>query len=79
VTVASLAAPAAGATASSETGGTSRAVATACTKARIGGHSKCLAAGQLCSRKYEKQYERKGFYCRNNKRKYRLVKIGMSF
>lgn len=35
----------------------------ACVHARIGGQSKCIARGQYCARRYERQYERYGFTC----------------
>ena len=41
----------------------------ACTHARIGGQSKCIARGQYCSRRSERAYERYGYHC--TKRDYR--------
>ncbi len=35
----------------------------ACTSATIGGHSKCLARGQFCARRYASQYQRYGLKC----------------
>jgi hypothetical protein len=37
----------------------------ACTKAKIGGTSKCIAVGQYCARQYERDYRRYGFTCNN--------------
>jgi hypothetical protein len=34
-----------------------------CVHARIGGQRKCLATGQSCAHKYERQYEQHGFAC----------------
>jgi hypothetical protein len=79
VTVAALAAPAAGAATSSGTGGTNRAGVTGCKKAKIGGRTKCLAAGQLCNRRYEKQYERNGFACVKSHGRYRLEANKLTF
>jgi hypothetical protein len=33
------------------------------TPAVIGGKHKCLGAGEYCSKRYERQYERYGFEC----------------
>jgi hypothetical protein len=41
----------------------------ACMHARIGGQSKCIARGQYCARRYERDYERYGYHC--TKRDYR--------
>ena len=35
----------------------------ACKHARIGGQSKCIARGQYCARRYERDYERYGYHC----------------
>jgi hypothetical protein len=35
----------------------------ACVHAVIGGHKKCLARGEYCARRYERQYVRYGFTC----------------
>src|SRR4051812_32224036 len=35
----------------------------ACTHARIGGQSKCIAPGQYCPRRYQRQYLRYGLSC----------------
>jgi hypothetical protein len=40
--------------------------AAACRQATIGGQSKCIGAGQYCSKSYERDYRRYGFTC--NKR-----------
>jgi hypothetical protein len=78
-----LAAPAANATAPASSGGhaAGSAVRAACTKAVIGGRHTCLAAGQRCTRKYDRQYRRYGFACtkRDSAGHYRLVKRGMTF
>jgi len=39
--------------------------ALACTKARIGGATKCLQRGQFCSPSHKRQYPRYGFHCVN--------------
>lgn len=36
---------------------------TACISATIGGHSKCIARGQFCARRYASQYRRYGLKC----------------
>jgi hypothetical protein len=36
---------------------------TACTRATIGGQSKCIARGQFCARRYASQYRRYGLTC----------------
>lgn len=41
----------------------SPASAWSCTKARIGGATKCLARGQFCKASYASQYKRYGFRC----------------
>ena len=41
----------------------------ACLHARIGGHSKCIARGQYCARRYEHQYEYYGFTCTKRDRR----------
>lgn len=35
----------------------------ACQKAKIGGKSKCIAAGQFCAKRYERDYNRYGYTC----------------
>jgi curli biogenesis system outer membrane secretion channel CsgG len=35
----------------------------ACTKAKIGGASKCIARGQYCARSHQRDYKRYGFSC----------------
>lgn len=35
----------------------------ACKKATIGGQSRCIARGQFCARRYERDYRRYGFSC----------------
>lgn len=37
----------------------------ACKKATIGGKPKCIAAGQFCAKRYEKDYNRYGYTCNN--------------
>jgi hypothetical protein len=45
----------------------------ACTHAKIGGQSKCLARGQFCTPGYQRQYKRYGFSCsRDSRGRYRL-------
>jgi hypothetical protein len=36
--------------------------------ARIGGHQKCLHAGQYCARRYQRQYRRYHFTCNRRDR-----------
>ncbi len=45
-------------------------------KAKIGGKTKCLSAGQFCSRKHKKQYLKYGFSCskKDKNGRYHLVK-----
>jgi hypothetical protein len=42
---------------------TGPAASISCIHGRIGGHAKCLARGEYCARRYERQYERYGFTC----------------
>lgn len=35
----------------------------ACSNARIGGQSKCIARGQYCARRYQRDYRRYGLTC----------------
>jgi hypothetical protein len=35
----------------------------ACTRATIGGQSKCIARGQFCAVRYERDYRRYGLSC----------------
>ena len=53
--------------------------AAACTRARIGGRTVCLAVGQTCKRRYEAQYRRKGFTCARKAGTYRLKRQAQSF
>lgn len=41
----------------------------ACTKAKIGGSTKCIARGQYCARSHERDYERYGYTCTKKDRK----------
>jgi hypothetical protein len=34
-----------------------------CKRAVIGGHRKCIARGQYCSRRYQRDYHRYGYSC----------------
>jgi len=36
-----------------------------CTRAVIGGQSKCIARGQYCARRYQRDYLRYGYSCSN--------------
>lgn len=49
----------------------------ACKKAKIGGKRKCIAAGQFCSRQYERDYNKYGYSCskRDKNGRYHLKKI----
>jgi hypothetical protein len=71
--IVAFAAPAANAT------GLPAASAAACTKATIGGKHVCLAAGQSCRTRYQRQYQRHGFSCRRRSGQYRLVRQAQSF
>jgi hypothetical protein len=75
-----LAAPAAGAAASARQGGPA-ASAAACTKAVVGGRHVCLAAGQRCTRRYQRAYVRHGFSCskRDSRGRWRLVVSKQTF
>jgi len=46
-----------------------------CTSARIGGKHKCIARGQYCARRYQRDYHRYGFSCskRDRNGRYHLV------
>lgn len=48
----------------------------ACKNARIGGQSKCIAAGQFCARAYQRDYLRYGYSCskRDRNGRYHLVR-----
>jgi hypothetical protein len=41
----------------------------ACKSARIGGARKCIAAGQFCARRYERDYRRYGYTCSKRDRR----------
>lgn len=45
----------------------------ACLHAKIGGHRKCLAKGQSCVHRYQRQYENYGFSCVKLHGHYRLT------
>jgi uncharacterized membrane protein len=45
-----------------EASGSPSAVA-ACRTATIGGHRRCIAPGQFCARRYERDYRRYGYTC----------------
>jgi hypothetical protein len=77
-TVAVLAASAAGTAAAGSTVTAKARVAT-CTRATIGGKRRCLAPGQACSPRYEKQYELHGYICRKSHGRYRLAHSGLTF
>lgn len=49
----------------------------ACKRAKIGGKRKCIAAGQFCSRKYERDYNRYGYTCskKDKNGRYHLQKL----
>lgn len=61
VTAMVAAAPATAATADSHPSGPAATIA--CKHAKIGGKSKCIARGQYCARRYERDYERYGLHC----------------
>jgi hypothetical protein len=52
--------PAASASPSSSSGSTAHA---SCKSATIGGHHKCIARGQYCSRSHQSDYRRYGYSC----------------
>jgi hypothetical protein len=73
--IASLAlggAAAAGATTQAAPASLDQPAASACKSARIGGRHKCIAAGQFCAKRYERDYRRYGYTCRWDGRYYRL-------
>jgi len=41
----------------------------ACVHAKIGGKRKCIARGQYCARRYERDYERYGYTCSKRDRR----------
>lgn len=41
----------------------------ACVHAKVGGRRKCIARGQYCARRYERDYERYGFTCSHRDRR----------
>lgn len=43
--------------------GKSSASTSRCVHSRVGGHAKCLAVGQHCSRRYQRTYQRHGYTC----------------
>lgn len=47
----------------------------ACRSATIGGHHKCIARGQYCSRSHQRDYRRYGFSCskRDRRGRYHLT------
>ena len=49
--------------------GTSPVAQAACVHAKIGGQRKCIARGQYCARRYERDYERYGFTCSKRDRR----------
>jgi hypothetical protein len=53
------------------------ASASSCTRARIGGRSACIAAGQVCKHKYAGQYAKHGLSCtrKGHRGPYRLVRV----
>lgn len=49
------------------------AAAAACTKARVGGATKCLGPGQFCAVRNQRDYRRAGYVCaRGSDGRYRL-------
>ena len=65
-------AAAAGATKSAPIRLLSHPSAIQCRSAIIGGQRKCIAAGQFCANRYERDYNRYGYTCRWDGRYYRL-------
>lgn len=53
------------------------AIEVSCKKAKIGGKRKCIAAGQFCARKYERDYNKYGYTCSKKDRngRYHLKKL----
>lgn len=41
----------------------------ACKQAKIGGQSRCIAAGQFCARRHERDYNRYGYSCSKRDRR----------
>jgi hypothetical protein len=81
VTVAALAISPAGAAAVLVPSGATSVRAVGCKRAKIAGHRVCLAAGQRCKTRYEKQYVKYGFSCAGNGKKgqHRLVANKLAF
>lgn len=52
-------------------------VEVSCKKAKIGGKRKCIAAGQFCARRYERDYNKYGYTCskRDQNGRYHLKKL----
>ena len=50
-----------------------------CKSAKIAGKHRCLAAGQSCTHRYEKQYVKYGFSCVKSGRHWRLVNNRLAF
>jgi hypothetical protein len=50
-------------------------VTVSCKRATIGGVRKCIAAGQYCARRYQRDYHRYGYSCsrRDRNGRYHLV------
>ena len=57
--------PAASATASHSSGPVAQA---SCRSATIGGHHKCIARGQYCARRFQRDYRRYGYSCNRRDR-----------
>lgn len=57
--------------------GTPSVQSAACKKAKIGGKKKCIAAGQFCARKHERDYNKYGYTCskRDKNGRYHLKKL----
>ncbi|MDO8184687.1 hypothetical protein Q5424_04980 [Conexibacter sp. JD483] len=41
----------------------------ACTRAKIGGQSRCIARGQYCAKRYESDYRKYGYSCSKKDRR----------
>jgi hypothetical protein len=65
-------ATAAGATTRAPPAALNHPTASACKSARIGGRHKCIAAGQFCAKRYQRDYRRYGYTCRWDGHYYRL-------
>ena len=74
-----LTAPAVGAAAPVPSASRPAADAAGCHSVKVGGARKCLAAGQVCQKKYEKTYVKHGLSCVKSGRRYVLTSNKLTF